>query len=167
MRCAGTSSVVMASTSVDLPEPMSPVSKALRPPRSSDQTRLSKVPQLNTSRRINRKPHSALGALMSATNGSIAAASNERCASVITDLGAGELRLIGRQTRIKLRQPLGIDKRLQDASHFIAWHLPHTALWWFQATHKTQLNHFVQIGFNLIHQARLVRANWHKHPQHF
>ena len=51
---AGNSNVVTASTSVDLPLPMSPVSSDVCPSRRSCQTCLSKVPQLNTSTRCSR-----------------------------------------------------------------------------------------------------------------
>ena len=53
---AGSSSVVTASTMVDFPEPMSPVSRVFLAFASSDQTRWSNVPQLYSSRRVSRKP---------------------------------------------------------------------------------------------------------------
>src|ERR1700678_9297 len=56
MRLAGSSNVVTASTIVDLPEPMSPVTRVLRPSARSVQTRSSNVPQLRTSRRASRQP---------------------------------------------------------------------------------------------------------------
>src|SRR5687767_11058219 len=110
------SSVVMASTKVDLPEPMSPVSSALRPPRTSVQTRLSKVPQLNTSRRSRRKPTRLSSATKSrpSTRGSFIVRSFNR------RLAPGELALVGRQPCIEFGQPLRVDEGLEDPAHFEA-----------------------------------------------
>src|SRR5690606_7153294 len=46
----------------DLPEPISPVSKPFLPSNCSVHTRPSKVPQLNTSSRVSRKPDSVSSA---------------------------------------------------------------------------------------------------------
>src|SRR3990167_6658167 len=150
MRWAGTSSVVMASTRVDLPEPMSPVSKPLRPPSSSVQTRLSKVPQLKTSSRIRRKPDSESLALKSRTSEPAPSSRPERCCSIIRRprLGFVQLRLVGGQPQIKIGQPLGIDKGLEDAAHLVHRLLrraPHTARLRFQPAHKAKIDDLVQM----------------------
>ena len=108
MRWAGTSSVVTASTSVDLPEPMSPVSSALRPSARSVQTRPSKVPQLKTSSRCRRKPDRLSSAAKSSGSDSLFIAC--LCPAL-------QLCPVGRQPRLELRQPLRVDKGLEDAPH--------------------------------------------------
>src|ERR1700687_3985132 len=117
MRCAGTSSVVTASTSVDLPDPMSPVSRAFLPPGFSAHTRPAKVPQLKTSRRCKRKPDRASSAPKSSPG---------NCMSVIgTPVGGhGELRLIRGEPRIEIGQPLGVYEGFENALHLERRGLP-------------------------------------------
>src|SRR5450759_623873 len=158
MRWAGTSRVVMASTRVDLPEPMSPVNKPLRPPSSRVQTRLSKVPQLKTSSRIRRKPDSESLALKSRASKPAPSSRPERCCSIIRRprLRFAQLRLVGGQPQIKIDQPLRIDKGFEDAAHLVHRLLrrpPHVARLGLQASYKAEVNDLVQMRFHLVHEA--------------
>src|SRR5688572_6102593 len=94
-------SVVSASTRVDFPEPMSPVSKPLRPLACRVQTRESNVPQLKTSSRCRRKPDSL--------------------SSLIVELGRWQSHRgsIGSKSLVELIEPLGVHERFQDALHFV------------------------------------------------
>src|SRR3569833_1761017 len=117
MRCAGTSSVVMASTRVDLPEPMSPVSKPFLPSSCSAHTRSSNVPQLSTSRRVRRKPDSASS---SATKSSPRDCGSIMGLSLLGDYCLRYVRPVTGQPQIEFGQPLRIVKGLQDAPYLIA-----------------------------------------------
>src|SRR5215470_17658929 len=99
MRLAGRSSVVMASTIVDLPEPMSPVSSPLWPPAWKLHVRLSNVPQFRSSRCSSRKPLS--------------------CSVGASGIGviSGEQRGVFGQPPVEVGQPLAIDERLENAPH--------------------------------------------------
>src|SRR5215470_6942704 len=106
MRLAGRSSVVMASTIVDLPEPMSPVSSPLRPPAWKLHVRLSNVPQFRSSSRSSRKPLSC----------SVEASAISVAASGIGVI-SGEQRGVFGQPTVEVGQPLAIDERLENAPH--------------------------------------------------
>src|SRR5262249_24349433 len=99
MRLAGKSSVVMASTIVDLPEPMSPVSSPLRPPAWKLHVGWSTGPQFGSSSCSSRKPLS--------------------CSVEASGIGviSSEQRGILGQPPVEVGQPLAIDERLEDAPH--------------------------------------------------
>src|SRR6516162_5542163 len=99
MRLAGRTSVVMASTIVDLPEPMSPVSKPLWPPARKVHVRLSNVPQFRSSSCSSRKPLS--------------------CSVEASGIGlsSAEQRCVLGQPAVEVGQPLAIDERLENAPH--------------------------------------------------
>src|SRR5665647_2467035 len=149
MRWEGTSSVVMASTRVDLPEPMSPVNKPFLPPSCSVQTRLSKVPQLKTSSRLRRKPVSLSSPRSNwLVTPSLCGRGFGSCASVIgfSRLGCGQLQLVRGQPLIEIGQPLGIDKGFQDAPHLVHRLLPglaRAAALGLEASDKAEINDLV------------------------
>jgi len=103
------------------------VSREFLPPRSNVHTRPSKVPQLNTSRRLKRKPANLSSPINSSS-----------MASTITRLSRlSNLAMILSQSIVKFSQPLGIDKGFKDAPHFEDPLLP------AKATQETQFDNLV------------------------
>src|SRR4030065_467666 len=160
MRCAGTSNVVTASTSVDLPDPMSPVSKAFFRPGFSAHTRPSKVPQLKTSRRSKRKPESASSATKSRPR--VCASSIGSPSGVRT-----EWCLIRCQPRIEISQPLRVYKGLENATHLKYRRLPTLIRGTvFKPSQESQFNDLVEMSLNLVDQPGLIAAFGQEHPNH-
>src|SRR5947207_14319655 len=97
----------MASISVDLPEPMSPVNSPFWPCKWSVHTFPPNVPQLNTSRRSRRKPLSRSSPTKSSLDGSI----------IQLFLFAGQQDTVIRETPVEFGEPLSIDESFQEAPH--------------------------------------------------
>src|SRR5215467_7617604 len=106
MRLAGRSSVVMASTIVDLPEPISPVSSPPRQPAWKLHVRLSNVPQFRSSSCSSRKPLSC----------SVEASGISVEASGIGVIPAEQRGVFG-QPPVEVGQPLAVDECLENAPH--------------------------------------------------
>src|ERR1700722_2506328 len=85
----------MASTRVDLPDPMSPVRSAFSPAGSIVQMRAWKVPQFSTSKRDSRNP------------------GRSRWGNGLSE----PLRMVAVR-RLEVGEPFCIDKRSQDSAHF-------------------------------------------------
>src|SRR5215469_750049 len=113
MRLAGRSSVVMASTIVDLPEPMSPVSSPLWPPAWKLHVRLSNVPQFRSSSCSSRKP---LSCSAEASGISAEASGISVEASGIGVISAEQRGVFG-QPPVEVGQPLAVDECLENAPH--------------------------------------------------
>src|SRR5690606_37748459 len=157
------------STSVDLPEPMSPVTRQFSPRGSSAQTRPSKVPQLNTSKRCRRKPalasldakssRGSCGAAVMGCEWTGGAAGPAYSASLGRPRGpasgrspALEVRPVLREALLELVQPLRVHEGLQNPSHLELILLP------AQPPQEPELDDAVDVGVDAVDELRLVGA---------
>src|SRR6188768_3590576 len=125
---------------------MSPVSSALLPPGVRPQTRPLKVPQLNTSSRSRRNPERSADAGVTTTWFS----ASSFILSRLFSHQSVAMGLIFRQPLLEVPEPLRVDKRLHDPSHFEAGVVA------FESPQKPEVDHLRHMLFDLVDRPRFI-----------
>src|SRR5262249_16614121 len=154
----GSRRVGMASSRVDLPEPMSPVSSALSPPSSRCQICLSNVPQLTISTAWRRTPGRACAGSKARSN----------WAEPLPSLMGPHLSLqrlaripgIRLEAFVQLPKPLCVDEGAKDARHLVS------VVASLEGTEEAEVHHAADVTVHAIPEAGLVGRGGQEQAYH-